>query len=581
MGRYVIEGLLGPGGVTETYLAQLPEEPGKSKGEPGQLYALKLLRRDRVPEGIFVEAARRFVAAARQLLGFHRPGLGRVVDVSDDPAATFVVTEHVAGYDLARLLEMSQAETQARSGMDPALVGLLGAEIARFLHVGHMAKPSLPHLGLAPQNVTVTEEGEVVLLDAGISAALRAITEQPPERWWFVAPELHGVDTGASAVGERQGVAADLWSLGGLLGFLVTGQSPSQTAQSAGQVGAWWAPRSDLPGASSKLNAAVRSLLAPAAEDRPESAAVLVEWLSGGVDSARERQRLIAEGLRRAETEARKAAAAAARQAGRGTPVPPTKKVFFTLVPATSQAPFLAGAEDADTSRGVLSLARTRRRVLVLLVALVAVAGAAALALLGGTGGRSPATPRVLASIDGAKAGAKTRSFSSEEGPAEGQSSNVERSARARILSHIAGHLIAETVPPGATVWVDGVAKGKTFADVVVGKGRHRIVLTAPGYRMFRDDVDTDRGAIIRRNLVPAPPPAHGSGLIRVECQSVGHYPILLDDEETGLLCPSLQVPAAIGRHTVGIYLPATGRVVSVGVTVEPGPRPAVARFAE
>ena len=149
------------------------------------------------------------------------------------------------------------------------------------------------------------------------------------------------------------------------------------------------------------------------------------------------------------------------------------------------------------------------------------------------------------------------------------------------MLSRIVGHLIAETVPPGATVWVDGVVKGKTFADIVVGPGSHRIVLTAPGYRMFRDEVDTGRGAIIRRNLVPVPPPTHGSGLLRVECQTVGKYPILLDDEETGLLCPSLQVPATPGKHAVGIFLPGVRRVISVDVTVEPGGRPAVARFAD
>jgi len=69
--------------------------------------------------------------------------------------------------------------------------------------------------------------------------------------------------------------------------------------------------------------------------------------------------------------------------------------------------------------------------------------------------------------------------------------------------------------------------------------------------------------------------------LVRVECMTQGKFPILIDDEETGLLCPSLRVPAPVGKHTVGIYLPATRKVVSVETTVEAGARPAIAKFSE
>jgi hypothetical protein len=77
------------------------------------------------------------------------------------------------------------------------------------------------------------------------------------------------------------------------------------------------------------------------------------------------------------------------------------------------------------------------------------------------------------------------------------------------------------------------------------------------------------------------PPAARGSGFVRVECQTVGKFPILIDDEETGLLCPSLRIPAALGKHMVGIYLPGARRVVSVDITVEAGARPALAKFSK
>ena len=116
--------------------------------------------------------------------------------------------------------------------------------------------------------------------------------------------------------------------------------------------------------------------------------------------------------------------------------------------------------------------------------------------------------------------------------------------------------------------------RGTTFADIVVGPGSHRVVLTLPSHRMFRDIVDTSRGAIIRRNLVPVPPPGRGSGFVRVECQTVGKFPILIDDEETGLLCPVSRLPVVSGKHHVGIFVPARKTVMAVEVTIPPGREP-------
>jgi hypothetical protein len=149
------------------------------------------------------------------------------------------------------------------------------------------------------------------------------------------------------------------------------------------------------------------------------------------------------------------------------------------------------------------------------------------------------------------------------------------------MLSRVAGHLIAETVPPGAMVWVDGVLQGKTFADIVVGAGGHRIVLVAAGHRMFRDVVDTSQGAIIRRTLLPIDPPTHGNGSITVDCRTSGKLPILLDEEETGLLCPTKMLPTTAGKHLVGIFVPRERRTLSVETTVEIGSKPAVVTFSE
>jgi hypothetical protein len=548
MGRYVVEGLLGPGGVTETYLARLSDESSAER-----LFALKLLRADRVPEAAFAVVAARFVAAGRRLLELRRPGFANVVEVSDDPAATFIVSELVPGHDLGRLLALSKAEGGERAGVDPALVGLVGAEIARLLQVAHTLKPPLFHLGLSPQNVIVTDDGEVVLLDAGIASAIRDLTEQAPERIWCVAPELvHG-----TVGGERQAVAADLYGLGALLHYLV--MDAPVVAESLGV-----ATPLALPGASPKLNAALRALLAAWWEERPESAVAVIDRLSGGVDAVPKRQRLIAQGLHKAAEEAREAAA-------RARPGEPAAPIQVPL-PADSMV-------DDAFARALPGVGRPRGR----RRRLWSAAGFAALGVAATAGAWFGAFDRGAAPTTTAERGGAAGSLAPSSAPSGPPVPEADPGApsRERILAHLAGHLVAETVPPGAVVWIDGVRRATTFADLEVGPGSHRVVLTLPGHHSFRDIVDTGRGAIVRRNLAPLGPAERPTGFVRVECQTVGKLPILIDDEETGAVCPELRLPVRVGRRTVGIYLPDSGRVVSVEVSVEARGKPAVAKFSE
>ena len=544
MGKYLLDGLLGPGGVTETYLAHA--EANDKPGASVELCALKLLRADRVPEGAFAKVAARFLSAGRQLRDFHRPGFCKIVDVSDDPSATFLIAEYVAGCDLGRLLDTCLAE--GKIGVHPALAGLIGSEVARLLHVGHSAKPIFPHLGLCPQNVVVAASGQVTLLDPGIAAALRGLSEQPPERWALVAPELQGVDVGASTLGEHAAVAADLYSLGALLFLLLAGHTPDPGAELP-----------ELPGVTGRLAAALRTLLARQPDDRPESAAVLVDWLAGDAAEVRDRQQMIAQGVRVAE------------KGLRGSPQ--------GLPAVMSESPHpLAGTATVEGMR-FPAPRRSRRMLFALLALALACAGAALV-------GRWPSGPERELAVgfqrQGEMHGPTVQTSSGNLAASTGsQAPQPTAAASGDLLARVAGHLIVETVPPGAMVWVDGAFKGTTFADIVVGGGKHRVDVIAPGHRMLRDLVDTSRGAIIRRTLAEVSPAQGGQGFLDVSCRTVGTFPVLVDDKETGFLCPVKLLPTATGRHGVSIFVPTEGRSVSVEATVEVGSRPASVTFSE
>lgn len=582
-GKYVLEGLLGPGGVTETYLARLAIQVQDSADSvPGQLFALKLLRPDRVPDGTFAQVADRFLSAGRQLRDFHRPGFGKVVDISDDPAATYIVAKYLAGCDLARLIEINWAEGQGRAGLDPVLAGLLCSEIARLLHVGHSARPPFGHLGLSPRNVHVTEAGEMVILDMGVSAVLRGITEQSVDRWLFVAPELQGVDCGAASPGKRELVAADLYSLGAVLHYIVVGRPPieaSSISELAAELAGAKRP-TDIPDVPGKLSAAMRTLLSFEPEDRPETAAMLVEWLAGGIDVARDRQALIAESVRVILTGAQPA---------------PSAQVSPGATPRGPVPTVPSGAHSArlDVDGGLNGRAARRRsrvrRVLVLAGAILVAAAASAILAIRWSGRQERVAFQGSARDLGRRRNVEMPPRTPapvpvrELAPTEtaGAPHAEARDPGDLPLSRVAGHLIADTAPPGAMVWVDGILKGKTFTDIVVGEGGHRVVLVAPGHRMFRDVVDTTTGAIIRRTLATIDPPIRGNGFIDVECRTGGRFPVLVDEEETGLLCPIKMMPTSTGKHLVGIFVPSQRRTVAVETTVEVGSKPAVVKFSE
>ena len=563
MGKYVLDGLLGPGGVTETYLVHC-EGDGRAD-TPVELLALKLLRPDRVAEDKLAQVSARFVAAARQLQGFHRPGFCPVVDVGEGDSPTYMVSEHIAGCDLGRLWEASQAE--GKPGVHPLLVGLIGSEVARLLQVAHTAKPVFPHLGLSLQNVIVKASGEVTVVDAGISAAIRGITEQPPERWALVAPELFGVDVPVSPPGNRAAVAADLYSLGGVMLSMLTGRAPSVRFSRSGKPLAVELP--EIPGVSSKLAAALRTLLSLEPDDRPMDAAVLVEWLAGDVVHVRDRQRMIAEGVSATEN---------------GLRVSSIELPTVLSEPAPASVPGPEASTPPTRPSGNRSAAlekptRRARTAVFVGVGLVAVTFALWLAL----GRQQPGRPVTAALVPVRPSNVETPmvpqttpadpSATADDGSPAGKS--------AQLLALVAGHLVVETVPPGAMVWVDGVLKGKTFADIMVGEGSHRVVVIAPGYRMLRDVVDTSHGTIIRRTLAEVPAALRGNGFVDVSCRTADRYPVLLDDEETGKLCPVSMLPTTAGKHTVGIFVPLERRVLAVEAMVEAGAKPAHVRFGE
>jgi serine/threonine protein kinase len=572
-----IKGLLGTAGLTETYRAR------GGRGAGTRSVAIKLLRLERLPAEARGLATARFLAAGRSAMAAMVGGTGRVIEVGEDAAGPFIVSELVPGIDLTNLLKLARKRGAKAPGLEPTLAAAICAQVARVLTSAHESTPPLHHLGLGPNCVRVTPVAGVMVVDFGVAAALRGLGEQKISSWYFLPPELLAAD--AAEGFEGSGQAADVYSLGALLYFLLAGRPPVEAESLTRLLDRVWEPLPVLPGVPDYLARAIRRLTAPEPEKRPVSAREAAELLSEGMASPQERHQHIATSLRRLGIEER-----AKKSAGPSEPSPAEPSARGPAVPESAPAP-AAPSSPAPARREEAPVQRSARRSqwrwrLTLAGAgiLGLAAGWAILAALrhpdggeaGGASGETRAQARAAPPV----------AISHEEIPAsyhaDGGASAIPSSPDNVVyrpmpkhkLPRVPEHLDIDTTPTGADIWVDGVLRGKTPANVVIGRGGHRVVLLKEGFRMDRAVYNGDEGEWIRIPLMAVDRLPRGEGVVGVRCRGTARYPILVDGEETGLLCPAGAVPVIPGKHKIAVFVPVRRGVVETDVEVPPGRRP-------
>src|SRR5690242_347256 len=200
VGRYRLLGRIGRGGMGQVFLGQSPG---------GRMVAVKLIRADLAGDSDFRARFAREVATARTVSGiFTVP----VVDADVDGPQPWLVTAFVDGPSLADAVASGGPLPEG-----PALT--LAAGLAEGLEVIHAA--GVVHRDLKPSNVLLASDGPRII-DFGISRA--ADGSGLTRTGWvsgspgFMSPE--------QAEGRPAGPASDIFSLGSVLAFAVSGQEP-------------------------------------------------------------------------------------------------------------------------------------------------------------------------------------------------------------------------------------------------------------------------------------------------------------------------------------------------------------------
>ncbi|MBI5509686.1 MAG: serine/threonine protein kinase [Deltaproteobacteria bacterium] len=218
IGGYEVLSRLSSGGMGEVLLARRRGAHGFEK-----IVALKVIR----PELRRREDLRSmFLDEARLVAQIGHPNVAQVYDFGEENDILFLAMEYVAGVSFGELRDKYGA-------LPPGIAVRAAAEVCRGLHAAHEIKDAqgqhlcVVHRDVSPQNLFLTFEGRVKILDFGIAFMKDRVTPQTEfgqvkGKPGYMAPE----QLAAGDIDRR----TDLFSLSVVLYELLTGKRLFQGA---------------------------------------------------------------------------------------------------------------------------------------------------------------------------------------------------------------------------------------------------------------------------------------------------------------------------------------------------------------
>lgn len=252
-GRYVLEEVLGEGGMATVYRARhkLVDRP----------CAVKILHGEVTREPNVKERFRREAVHAQRLA---HPNIIEVFDQGEtDEGTSFLVMELLPGESLANVV--------ARGPMPVERVLRLGIQMVRALARAHDFE--VIHRDLKPENVFVLPGDRIKLLDFGIARGMQE-TRLTSVGEIFGTPEYMAPEQGTST---EAGPAADVYSLGVILFELLSGDLPFEAPNAPTMLVKHLSEpvphvRDRAPKVPEALDELIHSMMAKSPADRPVDA---------------------------------------------------------------------------------------------------------------------------------------------------------------------------------------------------------------------------------------------------------------------------------------------------------------------
>ena len=214
-GPYELLRRIGRGGMAEVFLAKAPSIQGQPR-----LVAVKRMHPQLGNDRAAVDM---LVQEAKLCMQFDHPAIAHTFELGHQDGVWYFVMEYVDGVDLGALV---QVVTAMGERLDPVAVAYIVAAMARGLDHAHKLKGAdgrplgIVHRDVSPQNVLISDRGEVKLIDFGV-AKVAAKVEQTiagviKGKYAYMSPE--------QAAAQPLDARSDVFSLGVCLFELLTTQ---------------------------------------------------------------------------------------------------------------------------------------------------------------------------------------------------------------------------------------------------------------------------------------------------------------------------------------------------------------------
>ncbi|WP_434384007.1 protein kinase domain-containing protein [Melittangium boletus] len=216
-GRYTLLTQLATGGMGEIFLARLEGMQGFEK-----LCVIKKILPQLAADPEFVE---RFVGEARTLVKLSHGSIAQVLDMGLQEGEAFMALEYVDGKDLRKVA--ARARDKQRT-LPLSFVLFVMGRVLDALAYAHRKKGddegelNLVHRDISPQNILISYEGEVKVIDFGLAKSRLSAAKTNPSiilgKFLYMSPE----QARHLPVDRR----SDLYAVGLCLYEMLSGQNP-------------------------------------------------------------------------------------------------------------------------------------------------------------------------------------------------------------------------------------------------------------------------------------------------------------------------------------------------------------------